>query len=106
MTIVPGASRPSNRTSSRGIGEATGCNWESSALADDGAVPAPTNRAAMAAHIKNWRMSPSNLAKSPDERASALAVPAWGAKHSGLDYGRTAARRNTGVYPPGRESVD
>src|SRR5271157_89136 len=55
MTMVPGASPPSNVTVSRGIGEATGCNCESSALAKTGAVPALRKSPAQTAARIRWR---------------------------------------------------
>src|ERR1700722_11649892 len=60
MTMVPGASLPSNETVSRGIGVATGCNCESSALANTGPAPALRKRPAAkaAALIRVRRMFP------------------------------------------------
>src|ERR1700728_2723102 len=59
MTMVPGASLPSNGTVSRGMGVATGCSCESSALAKTGAVAALSKRPAQtAARIRLRRMIP------------------------------------------------
>src|SRR5271166_1245213 len=49
MMIVPGASLPLNDTVSRGMGDATGCNCESRALANTDAVPALRKRPARTA---------------------------------------------------------
>src|SRR5271165_1377968 len=49
MMIVPGASLPLNDTVSRGMGDATGCNCESRALANTDAVPALKKRPARTA---------------------------------------------------------
>src|SRR5271163_2726607 len=67
MTIVPGASPPSNGTVSRGIGEATGCNCESMALANTGAVPALRKRLAQTAARIIWRRMISPM-KTLDNR--------------------------------------
>src|ERR1700722_584544 len=59
MSMVPGASLPSNGTVSRWTGEATGCNCESRALANTGAVPALRERPThTAARIRLRRMIP------------------------------------------------
>src|SRR5271170_1980432 len=73
MTMVPGDSRPSNCTVSRGIGVATGCNCESRALANTGAAPALRKRpAAKAARIRLRRMiSPVKTTDSLNEHAAA-----------------------------------
>src|SRR5271157_3092079 len=58
MMMVPGDSLPSNGTVARGIGAATGCNCESSALAKTGAAPALRKRPAIkAARIRLRRMT-------------------------------------------------
>ena len=95
---VPGASLPSNETVSRGIGEATGCNSESSALANTGAAPKLRKRpAAKAARIQLRRMISPN--RNNDQ-------PGFGAIRRWCNYGGRQVRPNARRREPHHELVN
>ena len=86
--MVPGASLPSNGTVSRGIGVATGCNCESSALANtwrrSGAEKKAGHQAA--ARIRLRRMIfPVETFENPNEHAAT--PPLFGAIRWWRNYG-------------------
>ena len=106
MMMVPGASRPSNETVSRGIGVAIGCNCESSALAKTGAVPALRKRPAQtAARIRLRRMIPPwrQSTASTDVRRAADAGPDSSRSH---DYCAKKSIRNPLRRKVERKSVN
>src|SRR5262249_28406217 len=93
MMIVPGTSLPSKTTSSRGIGEAVGCNGESSALAQTYGALLAKNRQRRAAErivdrtiripfLQYRRQRPKSGQTSTRRRASIS------------NYGEIAAPRN------------
>src|SRR5271166_4612061 len=98
MMIVPGASRPSNWTTSRGIGEATGCNWESRRLANAGPAPALKKKLANAAAQTKIRRMDFPLNILPEARHERCAKPFPARRNASGQI--MAERRRFAILPP------